>query len=78
MDDALCFELAKLPALDTEPPTVEALRRNRANASKPFERCDHDWRVITAMVLESLPPQQYVICAVCEAVTTRRMPRDPS
>lgn len=60
-----------LPHLSGLPPTLGQLRLNRGNDGKPLETCDHDWRVDTTLILESSPPQHYVMCAKCGACSSQ-------
>lgn len=36
--------------------------------------CQHDWRIDPNVVLLSNPPSQRLVCAICLAVTSRRVP----
>jgi hypothetical protein len=57
-------------------PTLVELTTNRGNDGKPLETCDHDWRVDNTLILESEPPQHYVLCARCAAYSSQVIPSE--
>jgi hypothetical protein len=63
-----------LPPLDGPPPTMAQLNRNLRNAGKPLDTCEHDWRIDDTLILDSEPPQNYVLCASCGACSSRVIP----
>jgi hypothetical protein len=67
---------ADLPRLSGQAPSHRQLAANLANRGKPLNTCDHDWRIDTTLVLDSNPPQQYVLCTRCGASFTRVIPPD--